>query len=76
MEHVRQIAREGTTLLLVTQHIDEIVPEVGRVILLKGGRIIEDGPAARVLAGPGLAEAFGGPVVITREDGYYYVRPG
>jgi len=75
MEHVRRIAREGTTILLVTQHIDEIFPEIGRVILLKGGRIIDDGPTARVLLGPGLGAAFEGPVRVTCEDGYYYVRP-
>ena len=76
MERVRQVARDRTTILLVTQHIDEIVPEIGRVVLLKEGRIIADGPAARVLLGPGLAEAFGGPVRVTCEDGYYYARPG
>ncbi|MDH4065283.1 MAG: ATP-binding cassette domain-containing protein [Acidobacteriota bacterium] len=76
MERVRQIARDGTTVLLVTQHIDEIFPEIGRVILLKDGRIIDDGPSSRVLPGPGVAEAFGGPVRVTSEDGYYYVRPG
>ncbi len=76
MEHVRNIARDSTTILLVTQHIDEIFPEVGRVILLKDGRIIDDGRKARVLTGPGLAEAFGGPVRVTCEDDYYYARPG
>ncbi len=62
MEHVRNIARDSTTILLVTQHIDEIFPEIGRVILLKDGRIIDDGAKDRVLMGPGLAEALGGPV--------------
>lgn len=76
MEHVRQVAGGGTTILLVTQHVDEIIPEIGRVIVLKEGRIIDDGPTARVLLGPALPEAFGGPVRVTHEDGYYYVRPG
>ncbi|MGE3887005.1 MAG: ABC transporter ATP-binding protein [Vicinamibacterales bacterium] len=76
MEHVRQVTREGTTILLVTQHVDEIVPEIGRVIVLKEGRIIDDGTTARVLLGPALPEAFGGPVRVTCEEGYYYVRPG
>ena len=31
MERVRQIAREGTTLILITHHIEEIVPEIERV---------------------------------------------
>lgn len=76
MERVRQIARDGTTILLVTQHVDEIFPEIGRAILLNRGRIVDDGPTGRVLKGPGLAEVFGGPVSVTRQDGYYYVRPG
>ena len=63
------------TVLLVTQHIDEIFPEVGRVIVLEAGRIIDDGPKDRVLRGPALADAFGGPLHVTMEDGYYYVRP-
>ena len=35
MERVRQIARDGTTLILITHHIDEIVPEIERVVLLR-----------------------------------------
>ena len=38
MELVRGIARAGTTLVLITHHIEEIVPEVERVILLQEGR--------------------------------------
>lgn len=76
MEHVRQVARVGTTVLLVTQHVDEIIPEIGRVIVLKEGRIIDDGPTARVLLGPALPAAFDGPIRVTCEEGYYYVRPG
>ena len=76
MEQVRQVARDGTTVMLVTQHIDEILPEVGRVVVLAGGRIVDDGPKERVLRGPALAAAFGGPLDVTEVDGYYYVRPG
>jgi len=75
MEQVRRVAREGTTVLLVTQHIDEIIPEVRRAVVLREGRIIADGPKDEVLRGPALAAAFGGPFRVTCEDGYYYVRP-
>jgi iron complex transport system ATP-binding protein len=76
MEQVRRIARAGTTVLLVTQHIDEIFPEMQRVVVLARGRILDDGPKDAVLGGPALPEAFGGALCVTREDGYYYVRPG
>ena len=61
-------------MLLVTQHIDEIFPEVSRVVVLREGRIIDDGPKDEVLRGPALAAAFGGPLRVTCEEGYYYVR--
>lgn len=76
MEQVRQVARDGTTVILVTQHIDEIFPEIRRVIVLREGRIIDDGPKDKVLRGAALPVAFGGPLRVTCEDGYYYVRPG
>lgn len=75
MEQVRRVARDGTTVILVTQHIDEIFPEVGRVVVLEGGRIIDDGAKDRVLRGPALAAAFGGPLHVTVDERYYYVRP-
>src|SRR6185369_7868567 len=49
MERVRQIAREGTTLILITHHIEEIVPEIERMILLKQGRILASGAKQDVL---------------------------
>lgn len=76
MEQVRQTAAEGTTIVLVTQHVDEIIPEIGRLIVLHGGRILDDGPTGDVLRGTALATAFGGAVRVVHEDGYYYARPG
>ena len=76
MERVREIARGGTTLILVTHHTDEIVPEIGRVILLKGGRILADGPKRSVLTQERMTELFDAPIVLEEEDGYFYARPG
>jgi len=76
MERVRHVAREHTTVMLVTQHIDEIFPEIRRVIVLREGRVIDDGPKDQVLRGSALPLAFGGPIRVTCEDGYYYARPG
>ncbi len=75
MEQVRAIARGGTTIVLVTQHIDEIFPEIGRVILLHEGRVAADGAKAAVLRGPRLAEVFGAPLRIEESGGYFHVRP-
>ena len=74
MERVRAIAQQGTTLLLVTHHVEEIVPEISRVILLRRGRVACDGPKADVLTAPHLSAAFGAPLAVTHADGYIHVR--
>ncbi len=75
MERVRTIAREGVTIILVTQHLDEIIPEIERVVLIHDGRIADDGAKDRVLRGRQLEQAFGAPLVVEVHDGYYDVRP-
>ena len=74
MESVRRLAQEGTTLILVTHHIDEVIPEIGRVVLLRSGRIAFDGPTGAALTGERLREVFGGPVEIERTSGYYHSK--
>ena len=52
MERVRDVARQGTTILLVTHYVEEIIPEIDRVVLLERGRIAFDGPKASGVDGP------------------------
>jgi iron complex transport system ATP-binding protein len=74
MERVRAIARAGTTILLVTHYVDEIIPEIDRVVLLKHGRIARDGRKSDVLTGPALGEAFDAPLAVDAVGGYYHIR--
>ena len=75
MDRVRRIVRNGATLVLVTHHIEEIIPEVARVILLRDGRIVADGPKASVLTAARLSDLFGTPIAHDIADGYHYARP-
>ncbi|ARO14372.1 nickel-transporting ATPase [Ketogulonicigenium robustum] len=45
-------AEYGTAMLLVTHDLNMAADRADRVIVLKGGEIQEDGPAARVLSAP------------------------
>jgi iron complex transport system ATP-binding protein len=74
MERVRHIAREGTTLILITHHIDEIVPEIDRVILLRGGRVVAAGQKQSVLTAERLSDLFDAAITLEEHDGYYYGR--
>ena len=68
---MRTLAREGLGILLVTHHVSEIFPEMERVVLLREGRIVADGPKDDMLTSPRLSELFGVEIQIARRDGYY-----
>jgi iron complex transport system ATP-binding protein len=70
---LRKLAQSGTGVLMVTHHLSDIIPEIGRVILLKNGRICADGEKAGLLTGEHLSALFGLPVEIARRDGYYHL---
>ena len=74
MDAIRRLAGEGTTLLLVTHHVDEVIPETRRVILLKDGRVAFDGTPEDALSPPRLEAVFGARMIVTRSGGYYDVR--
>ena len=71
---VRRIAQAGTTVVMVTHHLSDIIPEIDRVIMLRGGRIVADGSKRAVLRAENLSELFGVPVEVTVRDGYYDAR--
>jgi iron complex transport system ATP-binding protein len=73
MESVRRLAAAGTTVILVTHHVDEIIPEICRVVLLQGGRVAFDGPAHDALTAARLSHVFGGPIDVERRGGYYFL---
>jgi iron complex transport system ATP-binding protein len=75
MERVRDIARAGTTIVLITHHIEEIVPEIGRVLFLKEGRLTADGPRVEMLTSARLSALFDTPVTVDVVGGYAYARP-
>ncbi len=67
-ETLRRLAQEGTGLVLVTHHLGDILPEIDRIILMRGGRIVGDGPRAEMLTAPKLSELFNAPVRIGHDE--------
>jgi iron complex transport system ATP-binding protein len=76
LDLVRAHMQKGKTLLLVTHHIHEIPPEVKRVVLLKQGKIIQDGAKYAVLTEANLSALFGCPVALAQANGWYQALPG
>ncbi|MGD0732726.1 MAG: ABC transporter ATP-binding protein [Terracidiphilus sp.] len=66
-ETLRRLAQEGTGLVLVTHHLGDILPEIERVILMRGGRIVGDGQREELLTESRLSELFHTPVRMARD---------
>jgi len=73
---LRDLARAGTTLLLVTHQIEAILPEISRAVLLRQGRVVGDGRADGLLREDPLSELFGTPLqVVLAANGFRQVLP-
>ena len=73
---LRKLQATGRDLVLVTHHPGEIPPEIGRVILLKDGRIFADGPKRKILTSARLSELYQVPLEVRWSQGWCEVRPG
>jgi iron complex transport system ATP-binding protein len=64
------------TLVLVTHHVEEIVPFFTHVLLLRNGKTLAAGPRAEVLTSAHLGATFGAPVVVRRTGSRYRLEVG
>jgi iron complex transport system ATP-binding protein len=71
LETIRALAQGGTTLILVTHHVEEVIPEIQRVLVMRQGRIAADGPPGSVLNSATLSDAYGAPVSLAGGGGWY-----
>lgn len=69
---LRNVAASGTAVIVVTHQLHDVIPECARVVLMKAGRIVADGPKAGVLTDERIGELFGVPVHLVVENGWYY----
>ena len=72
---LRLLAAAGTTLLLVTHQIEAVIPEISRVLLLRQGELVGDGPAAALLQAEPLSALFDTPLRVVELDGWRQVLP-
>ena len=73
---LRKLARAGRSLLLVTHHIADVIPEIERIILMSQGRIVADGPKEKILTSARLSALFGEKLRVVQRDGNYDLVSG
>jgi iron complex transport system ATP-binding protein len=70
---LRTLAQSGITIILVTHHLPDIIPEIGRVVCLKRGKLFADGPKQEILRADRLTALFDTPVDVVETSGYYHM---
>ncbi len=74
-EAMRKLAQAGVSILLVTHHLPDIIPEIGRIIALKNGSIFCDGVKSEVLNDHKMSKLFDHEVLIDHnQSGMYCFR--
>ena len=73
LQFLERLARRrgAPTLVLVTHHVEEIMPVFSHVLVLKAGRLLAAGAKGKVLTSGTLSRAFHAPVVLRRKTGRY-----
>jgi iron complex transport system ATP-binding protein len=62
------------TLVLVTHHVDEIMPVFSHVMLMKAGGKLRAGALGQTLTSEALTETFGAPARLSKSRGRYAMR--
>jgi iron complex transport system ATP-binding protein len=65
--------RHTPTLVLVTHHVEEIIPAFSHVLLLRKGEVLAAGPKSKVLTSRLLSHAFGASVELRHQRSRYSV---
>ena len=69
---MRRLAQAGIAILLVTHHLSDIIPEIDRIVMMKAGRIVADGPRSELLSKKPIEDLFGIEVDLAERDGYVH----
>jgi iron complex transport system ATP-binding protein len=75
IEMMRSLARSGTTVILVTHHIEEVFEEIQKAVLIKEGMIYVSGKKKEVLNGANLSIIFNTELEVSHSKGRYYIHP-
>jgi iron complex transport system ATP-binding protein len=67
-------SRNAPALVLVTHHVEEIVPAFTHALLLKAGGSLAAGPIGKILKSANLSSAFNTPMRLSRSRNSYQLR--
>jgi len=70
-EMLRGLAARGIAIVMITHHVEDILPEMQRIVMMCEGRIVGDGTKSALLTEQRLSGLFGCEIVITERGGWW-----
>lgn len=75
LNDMRQLATEGTSVIIATHHLHEIIPDINRVVFIRDGNVVADGPKEELLTAERVSALYDTAVQMVEQDGYYQALP-
>jgi iron complex transport system ATP-binding protein len=72
-EILRKLARRGIGIVMVTHDLSDVIPEIERVIFMRGGAIVADGRKEALLTNDNLSALFGIAVRASTSGEYFAI---
>lgn len=66
--------KQGPSVVMITHHIDEIMPNITHVLLIKNGMVFKKGKKEEVLTDENLTNVLEMPIRIKKHNGYYFIQ--
>ena len=70
-ETLAALADAGTSIVVVTHHLEDILPAIQRVVLLRRGTVFADGTKQSTLTSELLSAAFETPLAVSSHSGHF-----
>jgi iron complex transport system ATP-binding protein len=75
LEDMRQQTRRDASMIIATHHLQEILPEIERLVFIRNGEVIADGSKDELLTDNNISELYGVKVKLIQQQGFYQAFP-
>ena len=74
-KNINKLINQSINIIYITHNLDSILPETNRVILMKGGKIINDGSPNELIKTKILSDLFNISINVIEQEGYWRILP-
>ena len=72
---MRNLIRTGCGVVIATHHVNEVLPEIQRVVFIKNGALVADGSKEELFTHDRLSELYDTELHVSQEQGFFHVTP-